>query len=25
LEEINSIKLESTGKFIGYLEEEILR
>ena len=25
LEEINSIKLENTGKFIGYLEEEILR
>ncbi|MFQ5783032.1 MAG: beta-propeller domain-containing protein [Nitrosopumilus sp.] len=25
LEEINSIKLENTGKFIGYLEEEIIR
>jgi len=25
LEEINSIKLENTGKFINYLEEEILR
>ncbi|MDH3696824.1 MAG: beta-propeller domain-containing protein, partial [Nitrosopumilus sp.] len=25
LEEINSIKLENTGKFIGYIEEEILR
>ncbi len=25
LEEVNSIKLENTGKFIGYLEEEILR
>ena len=25
LEEINTIKLESTGKFIEYLEEEILR
>jgi uncharacterized secreted protein with C-terminal beta-propeller domain len=25
LEEINTIKLENTGKFIEYLEEEILR
>ncbi len=25
LEEINSIKLENTGKFIEYLEEEIIR
>jgi hypothetical protein len=25
LEEINSIKLENTGKFIKYLEEEIIR
>jgi len=25
LEEINSIKFENTGKFIGYIEEEILR
>ena len=25
LDEINSIKLENTGKFIGYLEEDILR
>jgi hypothetical protein len=25
LEEINSIKLENTGRFIGYLEEEIIR
>jgi uncharacterized secreted protein with C-terminal beta-propeller domain len=25
LEEINSIKLENTGKFIGYMEEELIR
>ena len=25
LEEINSIKFENTGKFIGYVEEEVLR